>query len=257
MTTTPDRSDTDTNAFAQPRRELERVRGFYERIAPEYDGWMRSFDRVLLGGARKTLCAHATGRTLEVAVGTGSNLAHYAPDVRLTGIDLSSAMLALARRRAEQLGRAVALTIGDAQSLAFSDASFDTVVFTLCLCTIPDERRALAEAHRVLRPGGRLLVLEHVRSDVRPVVWLQRLLDPPLVRVAGDHLLRDPHDHLTPVGFVFEDVHRFGWGVIKRLVARRGEAGRSVGLEPAHRAAPIGNPRENRGATPRLARRDA
>jgi len=78
------------------------------------------------------------------------------------------------------------------------------VVATLCLCTIPDERRALAEAYRVLRPGGRLLLLEHVRSPVGPVRWVPRMLDPALVRLAGDHLLRDPLDHLASLGFAVE-----------------------------------------------------
>lgn len=74
---------------------------------------------------------------------------------------------------------------GDAQALEFPDGRFDTVVATLCLCTIPDERRALAEAYRVLRPGGRLLLLEHVRGPVGPVRWVQRMLDPALMPLPG------------------------------------------------------------------------
>ena len=94
------------------------------------------------------------------------------------------------------------------------------MVCTLSLCTIPDERRALAEAYRVLRPGGRLLLLEHVRSPVRPVRWVERLLDP-LARLAGDHLLRDPLDHLSAAGFGRERSQRSRWGVIEEIVARK------------------------------------
>ena len=198
-----------------------RVRGFYDRFAPEYDGWMRPFDRLMLGDARRTLCARATGDTLEVAVGTGLNLGHYRPGVRLTAIDLTPSMLTIARERARRLGQHVRFHVADAQELPFPDASFDTAVFTLCLCTIPDERRALAEAHRVLRPGGQLFTLEHVRSDVPPVRWLQQLLEPPMVALTADHVLRDPADHLSSLGIRVKDSTRTRWGVIQQLVAER------------------------------------
>ncbi len=211
----------DTAGPGHTPQDVDRIHRFYERFAPSYDGWMRSFDRFMLGDARRSLCARAAGRTLEVAVGTGLNLVHYPASTELTGIDLSPAMLALARRRALELGREADLRPGDAQQLDFPDASFDTVVFSLCLCTIPDERRALAEAHRVLRPQGRLLLLEHVRSDLRPVQWLQRLLEPPMARFTGDHVLRDPLDHLAATGFVVEHASRSKWGIIEQVVALR------------------------------------
>src|SRR5919108_475483 len=152
-------------------RETERVRAFFDRSAASYDGWMRPFDRLLLGRGRARVCRRARGRTLELAVGTGLNLSFYPPDVALTGVDVSPAMLAGARGPAGAPRPAADLREGDAQALAFPDRSFDTVVATLALCTIPDERRALAEARRVLRPGGRLLLLEHLRSPVPPVRW--------------------------------------------------------------------------------------
>jgi SAM-dependent methyltransferase len=197
---------------------------FYDRAAAHYDGWMRPFDRLLLPDGRKQLCMRARGRTLEVAVGTGLNLPYYPPMVTLTGVDLSRAMLAVARRRAEALGRAVELRIGDAHNLDFPDGRFDTVVVTLALCTIPDERRAVAEAHRVLRPGGQLLLLEHVRSPIGPVRAIQRVLEP-LFRVSQDSLLRDPMDHLSAVGFRVDHCSRSKWGVIEEVVARKSRLG--------------------------------
>jgi ubiquinone/menaquinone biosynthesis C-methylase UbiE len=113
-----------------------------------------------------------------VAVGTGRNLAIYPADVRLTGIDLSPRMLDRARDRAAALGRDVELRVADAQDLPFADEVFDTVVCTLGLCSIPDERAAVREMHRVLRPGGRLLLLEHVRSPIRAVRIGQELVEP-------------------------------------------------------------------------------
>src|SRR5439155_13170437 len=185
-------------------RETERVLCVYEKEAYKYDREMNFFDRLLFAGAREWVCAQATGEVLEIGIGTGRNLPHYRDDVRLTGVDLSPSMLEIARARARELGRHVDLRVGDAQALELANESFDTVVCTLSLCTIPDDRAAVAEARRVLRPGGRFLLLEHVRSPLLPVRLVQRLLDPLFVRLEADHLLREPIDHLRDEGFEIE-----------------------------------------------------
>lgn len=201
------------------RDETERVRAIYDRAAERYDR-AEKWERRLFGADARSLVSEARGDVLELAVGTGRNLALYGPDVRLTGVELSEVMLERARRRARDLGRDVDLRRGDVQSLPFADASFDTVVCTFSLCTIPDERRALDEARRVLRPGGSLLLVEHVRSPVRLVRLLQRVAEPVLLRIAGDHLLRDPVDHLAAAGFAIDRVERSRLGVLERVRAR-------------------------------------
>lgn len=130
-------------------------------------------------------------------------------------------MLDVARRRAGELGREADLRVGDAQDLPFADASFDAVVATLALCTIPDDCRAVAEAARVLRPGGRLLLLEHVRSSVLPVRLVQRILDPLAVLIEHDHLLREPLRHVEGAGLVVERLERSKLGIVERLAARK------------------------------------
>jgi ubiquinone/menaquinone biosynthesis C-methylase UbiE len=200
--------------------QTARVRRIYEKTAGKYDRSIALFERLLFGGGRRWVCSQAAGEVLEVAVGTGRNLPHYPAEVRLTGIDLSPAMLALARQRARELGRAVELRVGDAQRLDFPDRRFDTVVFTLALCTIPDARRAVGEARRVLRPGGRLLLLEHVRSPRLPVRLVQRALDPLYVRLEADHLLREPLADVMAEGFVVERLERAKLGIVERLSAR-------------------------------------
>jgi ubiquinone/menaquinone biosynthesis C-methylase UbiE len=136
----------------------DRVRAIYEKDAPKYDRSMGFYERFLLGDARQWACARAEGDVLELAVGTGLNLPLYRSDVRLTGIEFSPAMLALAKRRAAELDREIDLRLGDAEALEFEDASFDTVICTYALCTIPDDRKAVSEASRVLRPGGKLVL---------------------------------------------------------------------------------------------------
>lgn len=156
--------------------ETERLRRYYDKSAADYDRWMRVYDRWLLGDGRRHVCSRAHGRTLDLAIGTGLNLAWYPLGVQLTGIDLSAAMLAIAARRAQKLGIAVDLRCGDAQALDFPDNAFDTVVSTLFLSTVPDCEKVAAEIRRVLTPGGMLLLLDHVRSPVRPVRWMERRL---------------------------------------------------------------------------------
>jgi len=136
-------------------------------------------------------------------------------------------MLEIAEKRAEHLRRDVDLRIGDAQALEFEDQRFDTVIITFGLCTIPDDREAVTETHRVLRPGGRLVLLEHVRSPSLPVRALHRVLDPLSVRFAADHLVRDPLDYLGDVGFEIDSVERLEWGIVERVVASKpgGEPG--------------------------------
>ena len=201
--------------------ETERVRRIQDRGAAHYDRGISVVERILFGDGRRWVCEQARGRVLELAIGTARNLPYYPADVTLTGVELSPEMLAIGRHRAEQLQRRVDLRLGDAQALELPDESFDSVVCTLGLCTIPDPHRAVAEARRVLRPGGRLLLLEHVRSSVRVVGAIQRLLDPLSVRFAADHLTREPLDHLNAQGFAIERVERSKWGVVERVAARK------------------------------------
>jgi ubiquinone/menaquinone biosynthesis C-methylase UbiE len=202
-------------------RETERVRALQDKEAPRYDRQISFFERLLFAGGREWVCSRADGDVLELAAGTGRNLPHYPDGIRLTTIELSPEMLAIAKQRAQELGSDADLRLGDAQALKFQNESFDTVVITLGLCTIPDPRQAIGEAHRVLRPGGTLLLLEHVRSPRLPVRTVQRLLDPLAVRFAADHLMREPLEHLGAEGFEVERVERAKWGIVERVMARK------------------------------------
>jgi ubiquinone/menaquinone biosynthesis C-methylase UbiE len=199
----------------------ERVRRHYDRSAGSYDRIISWAEKALFRGGREWVCSRARGEVLEIAVGTGRNLPFYPEDVSLTGIELSPKMLDLARRRARELEREADLRVGDAQNLPFPDASFDTVVATLALCTIADDRRAVAETSRVLRPGGRLLLLEHVRSPVLPVRLVQCVLDPLAVLIDHDHLLREPLRHVEDVGLVVDSLERSKLDVVERLQASK------------------------------------
>lgn len=196
---------------------------YWDKKSRSYDREMGFFDRHLFGDSRHWVCSRATGEVLEVAVGTGLNLAHYPPEARLTGIVWSEPMLALARERAASLGRNAVLRQADAQHLPFDDASFDTVVCTFGLCAIPDHTRAISEMARVLRPGGRLLLADHVASSAPAARVVQRTLELFTVPLGGEHFLRRPSRHLEPAGLDIEQSERFTLGLVERVVAHKPE----------------------------------
>ena len=201
--------------------QAERLKRKWQKEAPTYDRRMGFFERVLFRDGREWVCSRASGEVLEVAVGTGRNFPFYPGGVQLTGIDLSPAMLEIARKKADELSLDADLRESDAQELPFSDASFDTVVCTLSLCNIPDDRRAIAEMKRVLRPRGRLLLLDHVRSSSKAWLAAQRMLEPLFWRFSCDHLLRRPLEHVLAEGFKVEQRERYKAGIVERLSARR------------------------------------
>src|SRR6266545_2761532 len=175
----------------------ERLRRYWDKHAGSYDREMGFFDRHVFGDTRDWVCSQAVGEVLEVAIGTG---------------------------RAHELGRQVDLRLGDAQALEFPDASFDTVVCTFSLCGIPDDRQAIREMDRVLRPGGLLLLADHVESSRWGARAAQRLLDLVTIPLGGEHFRRRPIIHLQALGYAIEGHQRFKLGIVERLAARKPHA---------------------------------
>ena len=139
-----------TRAAGRERRRWDRKAG----LRPE---------PLILRDSRRWICSRATGSVLEVSIGTGLNLRHYPRHVDLTGLDHDPVMLEIARRRSADVQRGVRLVQADAARLPFASASFDSVVCTLAMCVFPDRGAVLVEMSRVLRPGGRLLLLDHAQ----------------------------------------------------------------------------------------------
>ena len=194
----------------------------WRKQADSYDRLIGWWERRMFGeDNRPWACSRAEGKVLEVAVGTGLNLPFYDARLSVVGIDLSPDMLVFARRRALETGREVDLREGDAHAIAFADESFDTVVSTYSLCNIPDPDQALSEMHRVLRPGGRLILVDHIRSSVRPILWLQKIAEVLTVRMDGDYLTRRPSLNAERQGFEITERERFARGVVERLVATK------------------------------------
>lgn len=188
-----------------------------EQIPWLYDAMCWAYERLGLAPWREWLVAGAGGLTLDVGCGTGRNLPRYAAGIRVVALDPAWDSLQRARRRAPY----VPLVQASVEALPFSDGTFDTVVSGLVFCSVGDPRRGLAEVKRVLRPDGRLRMLEHVRSR-RP--WKARFQDrvqPVWTRLSGGcHPNRDTERAVEASGFAIEEEGRRAKADMRRFSAR-------------------------------------
>jgi ubiquinone/menaquinone biosynthesis C-methylase UbiE len=160
---------------------------------------------------------------LEVGVGTGKNFPHYPRGQSITAIDFSPAMLRRAQEKAKASGLAVDLRVMDVQRLEFGSGSFDAVVGSFVFCSVPNPEAGLAEIARVLKPGGRLVLLEHVLSDRPVAAWLMKRVSPLVVRLLGANLDRRTVESVATAGFRIEQVTDLSGRIIKLIEAVRVE----------------------------------
>jgi SAM-dependent methyltransferase len=191
-----------------------------QRLAAAGYDWL--FDHVdPCGGAdhRRRLVEQATGEVLEIGAGTGRNLPLYRTATRVVALEPGPGMRARARRAARAARVAVEVVDGRAEDLRFPDATFDTVVASLVLCTVPDLAQTLAEARRVLRPGGALRFYQHVRADdPRLARWQDRLERPWGWLAGGCHPNRDIVAAIAVAGFRMLELDRFDFQIMPPLV---------------------------------------
>jgi len=204
-------NDEDARTAAVARR-YDRMAGIIDLISAPME-WMGGEER------RRRVLGRARGRVLELGVGTGKNLPLYPPGVQVTGIDISPRMLERARSFAARIGATPELRRADAQRLPYADASFDTVTATCVFCSVPDPVQGLREAARVLRPGGELLLVEHVRPRNPLLGRLFDLLTPLTRAIMGPEINRRTEENVSAAGLHIEQVRR--QGIWREIVATR------------------------------------
>lgn len=187
----------------------------HRMFAALYDRMTAPVEREVWGPRRERLLAGLTGDVLDVGAGTGANLPYLPAAKQVTAVEPDAAMRRKLTAKAAQAPVPVTVSDAGAEALPCADASVDAVVFALVLCTVPDPDQALSEARRVLKPGGKLLVLEHVRGTGKLARWQDRLV--PLWRRvnAGCHPNRDTRAAVERAGFEFRSNEEFltgpGW----------------------------------------------
>jgi SAM-dependent methyltransferase len=184
-----------------------------------YDPFVHVGEAAGMRAARKALVDQATGRVVEVGAGTGLNVPHYPPAAReLILVEPEPAMRRRLERRVRRSDRQAVIVDASAEQLPFADRSVDTVVSTLVLCTVEHPDRALAEIARVLRPGGQLLFIEHVRAESPALAWWQdRLLGPWRRFACGCRCNRATVELMRACGFEVE-ASRASWRAMPPIV---------------------------------------
>ncbi|MDR6226851.1 class I SAM-dependent methyltransferase [Desmospora profundinema] len=179
-------------------------------FATFYDMWMGPLERKAFGRIRKKLLVKARGKVLEIGSGTGLNFPHYRHAVTVTAVEPDPTMVRLSEQRAKNTPVPIQIITAGAEDLPFPDDSFDTVVGTLVLCTIPDPDKALREIRRVCRPGGRILFFEHVRVTHPILGRIQDWLTPVWKRFCdGCHLNRHTLEQIERSGLHVIRVERY------------------------------------------------
>lgn len=201
-------------------RRSEKIRQRYSRIAGLYDLLEAPMEKAF-SGWRQELLAGARGRVLEVGVGTGKNLPYYPEGTEITAIDFSPNMIERARQRRDTLQlEQIELREMDAQELDFPDASFDTIVSTCVFCSVPLPVAGLRELRRVLKPEGRMLMLEHVRSEKPVTGLLMDILNPLPLYIYGANINRHTLNNLNKAGFTRIQEENLWGDIMKRIEAR-------------------------------------
>ncbi len=207
-------------------RETAAIRARYARIAPLYDlmeilpewrfrSWRRRFWRQM-----EERVPHG-GRALEVGVGTGKNIPYWPQGRMMSAVDLVPGMVVRARRRAGKLGWDASIEEGDAQALPFPDNSFDAAAATFVFCSVPDPVLGLRELARVVKAGGTVLLMEHVRSTDPLVGKLMDFFNPLVVRLMGPNINRDTVANVQAAGLEILKVEDLGLsGIFKFIEAR-------------------------------------
>jgi len=190
----------------------------FDRVARFYDA-LTFFVEWFVSKHRKEILRQAKGNILEVGVGTGSSFKDYPRGKHIVALDISQEMLRRAQEKAKNYSGRIKLRREDVQNLPFEDEAFDTIFSSLVFCSVDDPIKGLAELRRVLKKGGQLVMLEHVRSKGKSLGSLMDKLNPLIAKYGVDNINRDTVENLRKVGFRIEQERNLAHDIVKAIVA--------------------------------------
>lgn len=202
-------------------KETEKIQKRYNRYSYVYDCMECPCEIFSFQKRREKMLSPLQGKVLEIGVGTGKNLSYYNyAKVDYTGIDFSEKMLAKAKKKNVPKAK---LLYGDAQELEFKDSTFDYVITTFVLCSIPDPVKALKEMKRVVKKEGKIIMLEHVRSKNKAIAFVQEMLNPFTKFFFGFNINRDTKQNIHKAGLMLTKDQELAFKDVLRLFeARKG-----------------------------------
>lgn len=194
------------------------IKNRYNRVSSIYD----VMDKMIKSDWRNELISQVQGKVLEVGVGTGANLAYYPLEAEVIGIDFSSGMLKKARAKLEELEnrKTIELVEMDAQELEFPDDSFDFIISTCVYCSVPDPVKGFQEMRRVCKPEGKILMLEHMRSENPVMGSLMDVSNPLVVKLWGANINRRTLDNIQNAGLKIETNEKLMGTIMRKLVLK-------------------------------------
>ncbi len=205
---------------AENKRLAEITRKRYNRIAPVYNLMEWFVERATFRPWRKLLWSRIeNGSVLEIGVGTGKNIPFYPSGATMTAVDLSNGMMSFAKRKAEDLSKPVDFHQMDVQTLTFPDNSFDTALATFVFCSVPLPVTGLEELNRVVKPGGDIWLLEHVRVNKPIIGFLMDIMNPIIVRIMGANINRQTVQNVETAGLKVLEVENLKGDLVRLIHA--------------------------------------
>lgn len=198
-------------------KNTEIIRRRYDRASLLYDLMEAPMEMMALKEWRIALMKELQGKVLEVGVGTGKNIAFYPDGLDITAIDFSEKMLAKAKTKAQQLSKKVKLLHMDAQKMEFPDNCFDTVFTTCVFCSVPDPIKGLKEIRRVCEQDGKIIMIEHVRSEKAVIGLIMDVLNPIVVNMHGANINRRTVNNIEAAGFSNIKVTNLWHDIVKKI----------------------------------------
>ncbi len=195
-------------------KHTDLIKKRYDRISSLFD----VMDHMIQSSWRKKLLENLYGNVLEVGVGTGSNLSYYPANVHVTGIDFSPKMLAKAYEKVDKSKSKIVLKEMDVQQMHFPDYTFDFVVSTCVFCSVPDPVQGLKEIRRAVKPEGKILMLEHMRSENSLAGIILDLINPLTVRIIGANVNRNTIKNIEKAGLKIEKQSFLMTSIMRKLV---------------------------------------